>query len=496
MTSDAAAHDPQDEAVEVSAGEIESGGDAAGETAGAGGGVAAGSAADDHAAEDAGADVRGDGDGGSDGRSGRCRTSVIVVGALAAMAAMAAGAVLIYWAFDDDGAGREAGAGERWFADEPGRDGRDRGDDRHERFGGGGDSGIALDAAAGTRKGGGRYLDGEGIDRLAPEPGGAKGDGALTGEGVSKDCRTVARLPRHVLLACPRDGFDGGDFGPWAYRRGDPFAPGLDGGPGAWSGEGGKDFGFPDGKDGPRRFDRNDGWGWPGGWHGWGPKGSFGFDFGGGGGYRFDGAEPFGGEIGPREFFGGDWFPAPGSEWTEPSPRTCTFEWSDPSGESGRAFGGDCLDLFDGIEGPEGFGDGSGVPEGGFDPEALDGLIPPELLEEWFGRLFGSILGGPVGELDAEGLGGSMPPEPTEEMFEDMLGSILGDLFDGFDLEGFDPGGLGFGFDPEALGDLIPGELIEELFGELLGSLLAGVDLGDLNPEAPDVGPGDGPDAT
>ena len=424
--------------------------------------------------------------GAPDRRRRLRRNAAIGLAVALAVAGVSVLSVFIYSLFDDDG------PGDGWFAYEGAfRPVGHPEDGRHGWFGDDGDGGIDFDAADGVRKGGGRHLDGERIDRLDPEPGVAKGDEALSGEGVSKGCGVVAQLPRHVVLVCPRDGFGGEDFGPWAHRRDRPFAPGFDGGPGTWSGEGGKALGVPDGKGNPRRFggDRS-GW-WPDGWSGWGPKGSFGYGFDGGGGsawadgwsgpgpkgsfgygfdggggYRFDGDESFGGGIGPGEFPGDGWPPAPGPEWPVPSPWTCTFEWSDPSGGSGGAFGGDCLDLFGGFGG---FGDFEGFE--GF--EGFDGFGGFEGLDG-FGGFDGFEGFGSPGGSPFSGFGGD------EEGLRVLMESLLESLdFDGSDPEGFE--------------DLIEGELFEELFGDLLAALLEGVDLGGLTSEAPDVPPGDEP---
>lgn len=408
--------------------------------------------------------------GASDRRRRLRRNAVLGLAVALGVAGISVLSVFVYSLFDDDG------PGDGWFAyegafrpvDYP-EDGGYQGDERGKGPHGGvhdraGDKDTARDRAAGRVDASNRTGDSGGDGGTGP------GDDTAATDGLA-DCVELKSLGDRALLLCDRGEQDGWDLDLPKEGRGKWLGPDVPGG------------------------------GWPRGWSAWssgpghGPRGSGRWSSGGG---PF-GHRPFGGGF-PYEHFperapmgcpgfapwgtmpdGGAGF---GSEWSTPPDGYCVQGERD-----GYAFE-ECYGFSGGFP-----------PEGDVDQEALDELIPPELFEEWFGRLFGSILEGLQQEdFDAERLDGSIPPELTEEMFEDMLGSILGNLFDDLD-----PDGLSFGpdldaldfddFDLEGFEDLIPGELTEESFGDLLGALLEAVGLADLTSEAPDAPSGDEPGA-
>jgi len=485
MMTDAATEDPRDEAVELSAGEVESGAAAAGGATEAAGDIEGGSAEAGHDGADAGAGARGgNGKGDSERRSGRRRSALGALGALAVMAAMAAGAVLIYWAFDDDDARSTtdyytvrglADDGAGWFAssahgaageasgpwprgggckfDEPDADGR---------FGGwpcnGGKRPSDSDAT------------GESDRSKGGEKGGEKGGGGLAGDSAWKDCSVVARLPRQVLWACPRAGFD---------TEGDRL-----------------------------RFDGDDRRGrWSDGWRGRGSR-----DSDGARGDRFDGGEPFAGEMwgipgpgwsggaltpfglgdflwaqppganggwapwapGPAHPFG--WGPGGGGGWFNYAPfadgaPAWPSPWLSPDGGVEVLPPADGRWLDGGPSSHEGRADGFGLGLGGLDflvGWILELLSDPEALSGLLDGLGGMVLGddGPLADLfDLDGLFGGLPD--TEGDVEGLFDPD-GPLADFFDPDGpladlFDPDGpLADLFDPDGpLGDVRAGATVE-----------------------------------
>ena len=107
--------------------------------------------------------------GAPDRRRRLRRNAALGLAVALAVAGVSVLSVFIYSLFDDDG------PGDGWFAYEGAFRPVDYPEDgRHGWFGDDGDGGIDFDAADGARKGGGRHLDGERIDRLDPEPGVAK----------------------------------------------------------------------------------------------------------------------------------------------------------------------------------------------------------------------------------------------------------------------------------------------------------------------------------
>lgn len=409
--------------------------------------------------------------GASDRRRRLRRNAAIGLAVALAVAGVSVLSVFIYSLFDEDG------PGDGWFAyegafrpvDYPEERG-DLGDERGKGPHGGvddraGDKGTARERGAG-------HIDGAARTGDSGDDGGTDPGDYTAATDELADCVELKSLGGRTLLLCDRGERDGLDPDLLKEHGGKWLGPDVLGG------------------------------GWPRGWGPWssgpglGPRGSGRWPPGGG---PF-GQGPFGDGF-PDKYFlerapmgcpgfapwgtvpdGGAGF---GSEWSKPPDGYCVQGERD-----GYAFE-ECYGFSGGFP-----------PDGDVDRGALDELIPPELFEEWFGRLFGSILGGLEQEdFDAEGLDGSIPPELTEEMFEDMLGSILGNLFDDLD-----PDGLSLGleldafdfddFDLEGFADLIPSELTEGLFGDLLGALLEAVGLADLTSVAPDVPSGDEPVAS
>ena len=422
----------------------------------------------------------------SDRRRRLWRNAVVGLAVALGVAGISVLSVFIYSLFDDDG------PGDGWFAyegafrpvDYPEERGY-QGDERGKGPGGGvyerdGGKDTARDRGAGHVDVSPRTGDSEGDGGTGP------GDGTAATDGLA-DCVELKSLGGRTLLLCDRGERDGWEFdlppegrGKWlgpgvlggGWSRGwGPWSPGLGPGPrgsGRWTPGGGpldqRPFGdgFPY-ESFPERAPMGCPWLAP-----WGtvPDGGAGFGSewskpldgycvqGERDGYAFEECYGYSGDLPPEGWRKG----------LESSPPGSGFSWEDFADE----YGGSSW-MPDG----KGWDDGDTWEDDG-DTWEFGGSMPPELFDAWFGELLGSILGGLFegfgdGSGVPEGPDGSIPPELPGEMFEGMLGSILGDLFDDFG-----PGGA----DGEALEGLLgsllgPDGIVRELLDALLGEEFA-----------------------